>query len=320
MAIKRYVGLGQQTVFAVPVPAEKYIRTKENIISDPGWYIPKPIIRRSYSVKQPVKYLVTGTVGEFDARPDNIGELIYMAQGIDGYVCHDYAPAYEHEFGISDRLPFYTFRIGVERKERVIPGLLCNKLTFRFGTSLDALKVIANIVGRGPENDVSLATLSEASFSAESMFSPMPSEFLVETTNRVAHLFDGEISIENVFPIDKMRSAGRYLTAIRYGERKVTGRLSLAFDDLEERDKFLNETSMKFTFTWFGYLITAGFQHRLKMILYDCHFLRDVSGHVAPIDEPLILNAPFQAFFDSAEGDDILVMLQNKETTYYKAP
>jgi len=320
MAIKRWVGLGKETEWGTSVIATRFLRAQESIISDPGWYTPPPIIRRAPSVKEAVKYLAQGNIGEFDARPDTIGEMLYMAFG----KVETGAPvgtAYKHTFTPEDNIPHYTFMALTELKIRVIPTILMQRLTFRFGQGLECLKVLASVVGRGPEGDAAPDTVepTDSDFSSEHTFSlDQLTGFKVDTVDRLAYLFDGEINFENPLPIEKMREGGsQYLGSLRLSDRRVTGKLSLAFEDTNERAKFLNRTSFDLWFQWKGAQIGAtGHYKTFETFLYNCSFMKDTSPHVKPINEPLVLNAPFQAFYDSGEGMEAKATLENEETSY----
>lgn len=132
-----------------------------------------------------------------------------------------------------------------------------------------------------------------------------------DVTDITSQVYDGEVTFTNVFPIDKMRQGGtEYLATRRYGDRPITGKLSLYFDTVDMRNKFLAEEQIKLQFAWL-----LGSKH-LKIVLTNCKFLRDVSGHVAPIDQPILLNAPFQAFYDDTYNKEGYIQLKNEVVSY----
>jgi|GEM_PF-3594464 len=319
----RWVVLGKELAElggAVGTPAT-YIRTKENLVSDPGYYIPKPILRRAYSINQSVKYLVQGSIGEFDARPDTIGELIYMILGAKT-TTNPEGDAQVHVFKPFDGdLPHYTIFCGAEIVTKVLQGCFASRLTFRFGQTLDALQILANIVGgSAPTGDVNFGTYQpeDTVFSTDAMFTfDQLVDFEIDSGDRLAYLFDGEVTIENVLPIDKMRKGGsKYIQTFRRGDRKITGKLSLAFDNVTTRNRFLAGTAFSLMFNWEGATISGAYKKALKIELHNCKFLRDVSPHVAPIDEPFILNGPFQAFYDASEANEGAITLTNTVAAY----
>ncbi len=299
MVENRYVALGVEENLGAVAEATRYQESVETIATDLGWIIPEPISKRAYQKRQAGPYRELGDIGEFDVDPNGIiGDLLY---GVLGKVTpHPQDPPNEeaimHSFVPWDTLPSYTVRIGTEQNERILEGMMVNSLKLRFATG-ENLKATAGMIGpHSPETDQVLQTPTINPLQAFTYHQASIKTGEAETEMNT-FVYAAEILINNNLPT-KGDLSSRYLTTKRYGHRKVTGKLSMYFESEVERDKFLLGTPFNLIVTFTGPIIAGTtLPYYLQVILYQCQYTGGTS-HVKPHTEPLVLDAPFQAFYE----------------------
>jgi len=314
LAEKRYVGLGKETTFGTAASATRYIESVESIVPDQGWIIPTPVAQRAYRKKNLGKYRGSGNIGEVNVEPENIGELLQavMGNGSDNK-SNPATGVYLHTFTPQDTLDGYTVRIGVEQAERILPGCLCNSLKFRFPHE-DNVKAVAAILHGGAIE--AKGTLGTPTLSTLQPFPVAPVTTLtIAASDKKAYVYDGEITIDNKIP-DRDSLGSRFMPKIRQGERLVAGKISAYFDETTEYDRFLAGTEFALIVKWEGPVISGAYKYYLEFHLEKCVYLKDAAPHVTSISEPLVIDAPFQSFYDST-WKDITVALQNTVSATY---
>jgi hypothetical protein len=296
MAIKRYVGLGKQTQFETETTISRYLESVADVEPDQGWIIPASIAQREQRKRNLGFFLERGTIGDFEAEPENIGELLLGAFG-SVTTTNPATGVYQHVFSPADTIPSWTLELGVDIVRRVITGMLVNKLTFRMPHD-DNLKANVGVICRGPENRQTLPTPSTSTLQA---FVFPQLTLSLAGIDKASQCYDGEIYIDNRIPV---RSGGgvRYMPNIRVGQRKVGGKLSLHFDDTIQYDRFLAGTEFTLLAKWIGPLISGSYYYQLELELRKCVYLRGVAPGPKPQDEPLVIDAPFEAFYDTTAG------------------
>jgi hypothetical protein len=111
-------------------------------------------------------------------------------------------------------------------------------------------------------------------------------------------LFDAEITIKNNIPFSRGTLVEQTFAKKRYGKRSVTGTVSLYFDDTSEYDRFIAGTEFILVLTDNPTPASVKFSLQLR----KCKYLRNSVPDVIPQDEPIVLDAPFQAFYDTTDA------------------
>jgi len=218
--------------------------------------------------------------------------------------------AWKHTFKGADSIKSFTGRVGAETDERVLGGCLLNSLALRFAHG-EELRGVAEVFAA----EEAKGTIGSPTFSALDPF--VFSQATVEFTDTAkAIVAEGEVRINNRIPFDRGVLGSRYFPKIMVGKRLVDGRLSLFFDDATEYDRFLAGTEFKLELLTTGPQIgTTGYYYSLNIIMTKCVYLRDTAPHVDR-RELIVLDAPFQAFYDSTPATEITVELINQDDEY----
>lgn len=318
---KRYVGLGKETVaYGTPAVATRYLEAIASIKPDHNWVIPPPIASRAFRKCNLGPYRARGNIGEFPVEPENIGELLL---GVFGSVstANPVPGVYVHTFNPADTLPSYTVRLGVEQTERVLPGGLVESLTVKFAHDKD-LMATAEILSGFPETKATIGTPTISPLQALNMRGPDVATWLtldLEGGSGPARniVYDLEITIKNNIPFERGALDGRTFATKRVGHREVTGKLSAYFDNITQYDNFIAGTKFVLQIEAGGPLITAGHYYYLEMTMYDCIYLKDLVPDVKPQNEPLVVEAPFKAFYEPTTYlKEAWAELKNAITTY----
>jgi len=204
----------------------------------------------------------------------------------------------------------------VEQTERVLPGCLINQLTLKFAHDKD-IQAVAEVLSGFPETKASIGSPTISSLQALNM-QDTNSVLTIGGTTKRNIIYDLELTIKNSIPFDKGDLSGRTFGTKRVGVREVTGKLSAYFDDTTEYDRFIAGNDFTLVVNARGSLITGSYYYYLELELRKCVYLKDVAPDVKPQTEPLVIDAPFQAFYDTTGGfnAEAKAKLQNTITSY----
>jgi len=297
------------------MPANRYIEAIASLKPDQGWIIPSPIADRAFRKRNLGPYRTRGTIGDFPVEPENIGELLYGAFG-NVLTTNPASGVYLHTFSPADSLPSYTFHIGSEQKERLVRGSLVEALTIKFAHD-DDLKARAEILSGWVESSQNLETVAFSTLQALNMLTAT-NILTIDGISKKYEIYDLEITIKNNIPFDRGNLGSRQFTIKRYGAREVTGKLSAYFDNTEEYDRFIAGNEFTLIIHVDGPVITGAYKYYLEFELRKCIYLRDVAPDIAAINEPLVVDAPFKAFYDTYGGfnAEAKAKLQNAISAY----
>jgi len=314
MAIKRYVGLGKESTYGTAVAATRYAEAVALLKPNQNWIIPPPVAMRSFQKRNLGPYRMRGTIGDFSIEPENIiGELLL---GVFGSVTttNPATGVYLHEFKPADTLPSYTLRSGVEQTERVLPGCLLNSLTIRYPHDSN-IKAKAEVFSGFLETKTSLATPTLSALQPL-VFNNSSNVLTIAAVDKKDIIYDLEITLKNNIPFERGDLSGRTFSKKRYGELEVIGKFSAYFDNTTEFDRFIAGTEFDLDIKAFGPTISGGHSYELLQSLKKCVYLQDTTPDVKPINEPLVIDAPFKAFYNSSLGYEALAQLKNAIPSY----
>lgn len=294
----RYVGLGKETTYGTAVAATRYLEAIASIKPDQNWITPPPIASRAFRKRNLGPYRARGTIGDFPVEPENIGELLMGVFG-DETVTNPETGAYLHLFRPADTLPSYTIRQGVQLTERILPGGLIEAVTIRFPHDGD-VTANAEVLSGFPETKTTIGTPTISPLQALNMQDPN-SSLTILTANKRDVVYDFEVTIKNNIPFDRGDLSGRTFATKRVGQREVTGKLSAYFDSTTEYDRFIAGTEFKVIILANGPLCGATVGYRIGFELHKCAYSGGVPD-IKPQNEPLIIDAPFKALYDTTDG------------------
>jgi hypothetical protein len=298
MAIQRYVGIGRETgSYGTAVAAVRYAEAVAKIKPSQGWVIPEPVARRDPQKANLGPYRARGNVGPFEAEPQNVFlDLMYAALG---KVTTTGTGPYTHQFRGEDSLPSYTLRLGVEKTERVLPGCLVESLRIHIPWNGDVMAQ-AEIFSGFPETKASLATPTISPLKAFNQCTyPSSNLMTIQTKDCRSLVYDLEFLIKNNIPFNRGALDGRNFSVKRYGKREITGKLSIAFDDTDEYDRFIAGTDFTLVAHIVGDIISGADRYSLHFEMGTCRYVGDAVPDVTPINEPLVIaDAAFQSFYD----------------------
>ncbi|MDH5482659.1 MAG: phage tail tube protein [Candidatus Bathyarchaeota archaeon] len=319
MAITRYVGLGKEAAgsFGTPVAATRYAEAISKIAPDQNWVIPPPISQRAASKRNLGPYRARGAIGDFPVEPENIiGELLHGVFGNVQSAQQGGTTAWLHTFTPADSLPSYTTRIGVELTERILPGTLIEALTIKFAHDKDIM-ANAEVYSGFPETKQALQVPTISALQALNM-QAATCVLMLGGISKKTMVYDLEITIKNNIPFDRGQLDGRNFSVKRYGQREITGKISAFFDDTSQFDAFIAGTEFPIDVQAIGPVITGSYYYKLAFDLRKCVYLRDSVPDPKPQSEPLVIDAPFKAFYDTTGGFNAegKAFLTNKITAY----
>jgi len=313
----RYVSVGKETVaFGTPAAAVRFENCEEQIEPDQGWIIPEPVAGPAYDKKQLGAYRAKGVLSAFPATPCGIiGDLLNGAFGNVNSAQQGSSIAYTHSFSRGTSLPSYTVRLGVELKERINPGCLVNSLEVHFEQGKQ-VTVQPELLSGFVETDGNIAVPTMDTLDAFTMFDATAVATIAGSNVR-SSLYDCSLKIENNIPFDKGDLNGRGWNTKRYGLPKVTGKLSMYFDAVTEYERFLAGTDFTLVIAASGPVIASSYRYGLGFELRRCTYLKGVP-HVKNQKELVVVDAPFQAFYDTTGGfnDTCKATLTNTITSY----
>ncbi|MCW4048057.1 MAG: phage tail tube protein [Candidatus Bathyarchaeota archaeon] len=313
----RYVALGKETIYGTAVAAMRYAEAVASIKPDQSWIIPASVGSRAVRKRALGPYRARGNIGDFPVEPENIiGELLLGVFGSVSSVQQGGTSAYLHTFSPAESLPSYTVRLGVEQAERVLPGGLVESLTVKFKHD-DVIKATAEILSGFPETRASINTPSISTLQPFDM-QATSAVLSINGSSKRSMVYDLELTVKNNIPFDRGALDGRTFSTKRYGQREVTGKLSAYFDDTSEYDRFIAGNEFTLLVTAVGPLIAGSYYYQLGFELRKCVYLRESAPDVKVQNEPLVIDAPFQAFYDTSGGfnAEAKATLQNAITSY----
>ena len=311
MEMARYFGIAQEFAFKTEKPASVYTNiTRETIVPDQGWIITETVARRAFDKKVLGAFRARGNI-EFPVEPENgIGWYLKWVLGSVTSAQQGGTSAYKHTFKSADTIKSFTGRVGADISERVLGGCLLNSSALRFAHGQEIRGVAEIFAAEEAKGTIGSPTFSNLD---PFVFSQATVEFADTAKAIVA---EGEVRINNRIPFDRGVLGSRFFPKIRLGKRLVDGRLSLFFDDADEYDRFLAGTEFKLELLTTGPDIgETGYNYTLNVILPKCVYLRDTAPHIDR-RELIMLDAPFQAFYDSTSETEITVELINEKTGY----
>jgi hypothetical protein len=299
--VTRYVGLGSEVVFGTPAPATRYIESIADLKPDQGWIIPPPIASRAFRKRNLGPYTATGSIGDFGVDPLNIGELLLGAFGSVSTLQQGGTAARLHTFTpVEGVLPSLTVRLGVEATERISPGTFVEALTLKFAHDKDVqanAQILSGYVEtKGAIGSPTLSTLQNLNMQ------DINSIYTIDGSPKRNVVYDFEFTIKNNIPIAKRDLSGRQFTTARVGQREVTGKLSAYFDTTAEYDRFIAGTEFTLIARAQGPLIASPYYYYLEVEMRKCAYDKDAAPGVKAQSEPLVVDAPFQALYDSTGG------------------
>ena len=311
----RYIGLGKEATYGSAVAASRYLEAIASIKPDQNWVIPPPIASRAFRKRNLGPYRARGNIGDFPVEPENIGELLLGVFGTVASVQQGSTAAYLHTFSPADTLPSYTVKIGVEQTQRVLPGGLIEALTVKFPHNGD-ITANAEVLSGFVESKASVVGPTISPLHALNM-QDADSILTIADLNRRTLAYDLELTIKNNIPFDKGNLAGRYFEPKRFGQREVSGKLSTYFDDTTEYDRFIAGTEFTLVIVAQGPEFVTGYYYTLKFELRRCAYSGGVPD-VKPQNEPLVIDAPFKALYDTTGGfnAEAKATLRNTITSY----
>jgi len=129
--------------------------------------------------------------------------------------------------------------------------------------------------------------------------------------------YDLEITIKNNIPFDKGDLSGRTFSTKRAGQREVTGKISLCFNNTTEYDRFIAGTPFTLIVRADGPVISGVYRYFIGLELRKCIYIGGVPD-VKAQNESLVIDAPFKAFYDSTDGfnAEAKATLQNTIAAY----
>ena len=310
----RYSAWGKETVYGTAVAASRYAEAIAGIKPDHNWVIPDPVFGRAYRKRNLGPYRARGPVGPFPVEPENIGEILLAALGSVS-TTNPISGVYLHVFSPADLPPSLTVRLGVELTERILPGCLLEDLKLKIPNDKD-VEATAQFLSGFPETSGSIGTPTASALQALTVASGA-TMMTLEGSDRKNVLFDSEIQIQNKWS-DRGNLGGRTLAVKRIGNRTVLGKLSTNFDDVNEYTRFINGTPFTLVHQVAGPEIVENYPYYLKLELRKCVYKKDGVPDVKNQGEPLVVDAPFQAFYDTtgAFNAEIKATLQNTIASY----
>jgi hypothetical protein len=293
----RYTALGKETVaYGTPAAATRYAEAIASVKPDQGWVIPPPIASRAFRKRNLGPYRARGSIGDFPVEPENIiGELLMGVFGSETPT-NPYSGVYLHTFAPADTLPSYTLRLGVEQTERILAGAMVESLTVKFPHGND-VQASAEVLSGFVETKAAIGTPTISALQAFNM-QGASAQVLIATVEKRSLVYDLELTIKNNIPFDRGALDGRTFATKRVGQREVTGKLSAYFDDTTEYDRFIAGTEFTLDVIATGPTFASIYYYYLEFELRKCIYTGGAPD-VKPQSEPLVIDAPFKAFYDT---------------------
>lgn len=243
-------------------------------------------------------------------------------------------PAYQHLFTLkaSDPMPSYTIQKGIPLlvngavQPHTFTGMKCTKGTLSASTG-DIVKLDTSWFGKAISTAVAYAAPSYVSESSQELFtffhgavSLGTAAVTVPTTvalasggTPVGNVRDFSLTIDNKMATDRYTFGGNGTPSEpTVGYTDITGKLTLEFDSVTQRDAYLNNTtqSLVMTFTT-GTSLQSGVFNTLQIVLPAIKLDGDTPKAVS--DGVVLQNAGFTVL-DNGVNAPVYVVLRNLDT------
>jgi len=318
----RYFGLKKEAEYGdlVDGPLDRYEGyATENIQLDPNYVIPAPTAHLSYRKRQRGLYRAQGPV-VFPVSPNSV--ISDVLKGVFGKV-ETTTPAGDvklHTYTPQAELPSYTMRVGIEKTERVLPGCLFESLTLRYrpGEPLEAEASVYSGIEEQADTPLTWDDLKGRLDPLE-FFTQLKGKtnFTIGTDDdRMADVTSFDVTIANNINFTAGDLESQYYNVLERGPLEVTGNLELRFRELTDFNNFKAGTPFDFIAVLSGKNIEGAYDYSIGLNLYQLQILREGAPPLRAMDEPLRINAPFQAFYDPTENLEVKAFVQNTITPY----
>ncbi len=316
----RYFGLKKEDEYGTieTDPSTRYEDTETKIQADPNWILAEPVATRAYKKRAQGLYRAQGNVGDFQVTPNGIiGDLMLAVFGSETPTNNE-TGVYTHVFSPADTIPSYTGRIGAELIERVLPGLLCEELTLKWNAGQPVTASALLYSGFAEESDTIVAAPTIDTLQPFTQIDDLVNLTWNGDSTRAAAVSSLDVTIKNNIPFNLGDLSGNTFSKIRVGQRTVTGNVTAYFDDTDDYDLFVAGTAFDFTLATATTFIGASetYRNTIGLNVYDCQFMRNAAPDVKSQSEPLVINAPFQAFYDSGASKEVSGLLRNSIAAY----
>jgi len=319
MVATRYVGVGRETTYRTGVASARWAEAGANIGFDQGIVKQEPMTERAFKMWQIGQLNIGGKIGPYKAAPcDILGDLLYGVLGAET-VTNPIALVYRHLFAPADTIKSYTLHLGAGVNERKIKGGFVDALTIRLAND-KPLEVEADFFSGSAETK---ETLETPTFTTHQQFSPQAhtTTMFIDAADLASVVYGVEFTIKNNIPKDKRALDSREMITKRIGDREVSGIIKMYFDNFDMYDKMIANPPTSFTLK--GKIIHTDFvvdpqPYYLEFELRKCIILKDAAPENKPLKEPLVIEFPFQAFYDTtgAFNAEAKVTLQDSITAY----
>ena len=320
MAIKRYIGIAKETEYGIHVTTNaSYIwtETTESLKSDLNYNIIDPIATRQRMKALKGNWRIRGNIGPVNIELENIvSQLLYGALGSDNPSNLGGTPAaWKHTITPADTLPSFSIRSGLDTKERRLSGCIVDGFTLEARYN-EIAKFTARMFSGKYETVEDTLTTDNVSFSSLNPLTYADVTVKIDNDSETTRLFDVSIDFNNGL-IDKGSLGSRTYDTVRVGPRTINGKFSTYFDNIDDWTRMMNGTPFKLEIILTGTLISGSNYYQITITLPKCIIKSDALPHVMPINEPLIIDVPFEALYDDTAEYDIQIEIINTRSTAY---
>lgn len=311
---QKIMGIGKETTRGVavspsrfiPITADSFIDYRLNLIED-------ELVRGIFERFPPQAGTkeATGTIG-IEVESGNIGEfLLGLLGSVNTQDVGSGGGAYKHIFkrasGIS--LPTFTlhFDLGMVKKRYPLTGIKSIAFT---GAGDGKLSASISVISKTEE------TTNETYIPNWQDFKP----FMFYQTQikldgvAVSFVKDWNLSIDNGSVGIRTLNGSQDITDIlAFAKMVYSGGMTIYFENENERNKFLNNTSVNIEIILTGEEIESGYNHQLKFIIPKAHYTAYPFGNV---DGLLGAAVGFNGYFSIGSQYGIQVELINNITSY----
>lgn len=301
-----WLGFAPESVYGTAVASTKFIEVqKENFKGEQG-RVSKPSLRR-VSQDHRVRKKVSVT-GGFEAQfsYDGLELLLKHALGTNNTTG---AGPYTHTMSGAAALPVgLTFHVNRDAaavgvgSAFVYKGCQIQKLTLKQEAE-DFLMLAAEILGKDFANE-NIETPTFPTFSGADW-----EDFACTIGGSAVAVESMELNIENTLAAERYKLGQLTRKGLgRAGNRKITGSVTLEFEQLTEYTRYKDLTAAAIVFTWTGPAGTS-----LTITLPVCEF---TAGDPEVADAgPIKLKLDFEAYMTTTDGDEISLVLINNVAT-----
>ncbi len=312
---QKIIGIGKENVRGqsvnptkyIPVYADSWIDYKQNLIED-------ELVRGIFEKFSPQSGIreANGTI-TIDVESENIGEFLYSLLGsVESQDVGNNGRAYKHIFKrINDiNLPSYTIYIGMGNlAKKRYPLCVVKSITFT-GSGDGKLTAGINVIAK-TEEDTNLEL-------SPNWVNPTPFMFYqtkIKIDNvEVYNVKDWGLTIDNqAVGIRTLIGSKDIQDILAVGKLLLNGNMTIYFQDLEQRNKFLNNDAAKIEIILTGSEIETGYNHELKFIIPRVHYTAYSFNNV----DGLIGSAvSFNGYFSVNNNYGLLIELTNTINGY----